>query len=105
MSLVLWEHPEATAEYVAATGWYETRGQGLGVGLIDQVEAAQKRILEWPDAWPAFPGWERVPLVRTAKVAVYPYRISYVVRGTQVAILAYAHTSREPGYWHHRYDD
>jgi len=104
VNLGLREHPEAAAELDAAVEWYEAREPGLGIGLIEQIEAAQRRVLDVPNAWPRFPGWDRLPLVRTAKVEVYPYRIVYVVRSQGIVVLAYAHTSRQPGYWRHRHD-
>jgi hypothetical protein len=35
----------------------------------------------------------------------FPYVVAYRTIGAQVTILAFAHTSRRPGYWRKRVDD
>ncbi|RHW26374.1 type II toxin-antitoxin system RelE/ParE family toxin [Nocardioides immobilis] len=99
MSLPQREHPEAAAEFDAALRWYEDREKGLGLALLDRAEASRADISAWPEAAPAFPGWTGDETVRCVLVKGYPYRIAYLLRETEIVILAYAHQNRRPGYW------
>ena len=82
--------------------YYDDQRAGLGDDFGVEVMAAISTIVEWPEAWPVFPGWRRSPVMRTSQVAVFPYRVVYFVRGYEVVIVAYDHNSRKPGYWRHR---
>lgn len=61
--------------------------------------------IEWnPEAWPKFRGWDRLPVVRSRDVDMFPYRVVYFVRDGELVIVAFAHQSRRPGYWRERVD-
>lgn len=61
-------------------------------------------MLDWPEAARVFPGWNELPVVRSASVRVFPYRVLYYLTDTEVVIVAYAHNRRKPKYWEHRLD-
>lgn len=105
MTLGWSEHPEATDELLTAIRHYHQQRPGLGNDLDTEIAAAIHDICEWPHSWPPLPGWDQQPTVRTRQVAIFPYRIVYFMHDTEVVILAYAHTSREPGYWKHRLEN
>jgi toxin ParE1/3/4 len=95
-------HPEAEAEFLDAVRYYQTREAGLG-GEFDAEVARAVDDAQWnPDAWPKFPGWDRLPVIWSRKVDVFPYRVIYFVRDNELVIVAFAHQSRRPGYWKHR---
>jgi len=97
-------HPAAEVEYLDAIRHYEAIRRGLGAEF-DRAAAGAVEDIDWnPEAWPPFPGWDRLPLVRSRNVDVFPYRVVYFVRGDEVILVAFAHQSREPGYWAQRID-
>ena len=96
------DHPEARAEYLDAVAYYDEQHAGLGDELIERFEGAIQEILADPASWPRVPDWNEEPLLRSRGVKAFRYRIIYYVQGEQVRIVAYAATSREPGYWRHR---
>lgn len=102
MTLHAHVHPEAEAEFLEAIRYYEAATTGLGVEFDTSVAKAVNDIRWSPEAWPKFPGWSRLPLVRTRKVDVFPYRVIYFVRDDEIVIVAFAATARRPGYWKHR---
>ena len=79
-TLRLREHPEALAELRAAARWYEGERPGLGVRFLDAVEAGLSGVLAWPRTGRPLSEHGDDPLVRRAKVAVFPYGIVYYVR-------------------------
>lgn len=44
----------------------------------------------------------RDPIVRSASVPDFPYRIIYFVTRDELVLIAYAHERRKPGYWKRR---
>jgi Txe/YoeB family toxin of Txe-Axe toxin-antitoxin module len=96
------DHPEARAEYLEAVAYYDDLRSGLGEELIDRFENAIQEILGDPNSWPLVPEWDEEPVLRSRRIETFRYRIVYYVRDEQVRIIAYAHMSREPGYWTHR---
>lgn len=104
MSLSRNVHPLAEAELLDAVRYYELLQEGLGRDLDDAVATAVDEI-EWsPHAWPKFPGWDRLPIVRSRKVEVFPYRVVYLVRDGELVLIAFAHQSGAPLYWARRVD-
>lgn len=95
-------HPEADAEFLDAVRYYQTREAGLGDEFDAEVARAVEDALWQPDAWPKLPGWDRLPVVRSREVDVFPYRVIYFEREGELVIVAFAHQSRHPGYWKHR---
>jgi len=82
--------------------YYNEQRDGLGFEFLSAVEAAINDIAAWPDSWPPFPEWDRIPVMRTRRVQGFPYRVIYLVDGEVVVIFAYAHDRRRPGYWRER---
>lgn len=100
MTLGWRDHPGARAEFLDAYDHYADIEDGtLGDEFIDTVESAAELILNWPDGAPPYRGHRRKPLVRSWHLGKFPYRLIYVVRASEILVLAYAHESREPGYW------
>jgi hypothetical protein len=56
------------------------------------------RIAEAPQRFPLL--FE--PDIRSAKVARFPYRVIYIVLGSDVEVIAVAHAKRRPRYWRRR---
>lgn len=65
---------------------------------MHQIETALSRISEAPSRYPAGEYGTREHVLPSS----FPYTIVYRVRESFVVIVAIAHHSREPRYWHHR---
>ncbi len=102
MTLAFVFHPEARAEFFADVDWYEEREVGVGARFEDAVREAIDAVVDSPESWAVWPGWDREPMVRSKGVDDFPYRVVYCVAGEGLAIVAVAHTKRRPGYWRDR---
>jgi plasmid stabilization system protein ParE len=90
-------HPEARLEYREAAVFYEARQPGLGAAFTREIEAAIDRILETPELF-RFVEQD----VRRCFAHTFPHGVLYTVEGDFILIVAVAHGSRKPGYWHER---
>ncbi|MGP5050836.1 type II toxin-antitoxin system RelE/ParE family toxin [Brachybacterium sp. JB7] len=104
MTLTRRIHPEAASELFEAAEWYEAARTDLGDDFLSEVGATEWQVLDWPEAARVFPGWNELPVVRSASVRVFPYRVLYYLTDTEVVIVAYAHNRRKPKYWEHWLD-
>lgn len=102
MTLAVRYHPEAVAELRADVAWYEDRGAGLGHRLEAAVDEGIGKVLDWPESGAIWPGWDSIPVVRSRRVAGFPYRLVYLVEPAELVVLALAHDKRLPGYWRER---
>jgi plasmid stabilization system protein ParE len=89
----------ASEELAAAVRWYESRRSGLGGEFYDAVAREIERIQHFPEI--GTPRGGRFPH-RRKRVARFPYTIAYRVREHDIYVVAIAHMSRRPGYWHNR---
>lgn len=101
MTYALSVHPEAVQELLGAIRYYEERA-AAGEDFANAARRARKDVAESPEAWPPVPYWNDMPLIRSRGVGHFPYRVVYYVRGDEVALIAYAHEKRRPGYWRER---
>lgn len=95
MNVVITE--EAKNDLFDAIDYYESEQVGLGVRLRDEFAEVSVSIGGNPLLWRERPeGYRRVNL------PVFPYYIAFVIRDNVIFIVALAHGSRKPGYWHER---
>ena len=93
---------EATEELIEASAWYELEVPGLGAQLIDAFEQAT--------AWLGEPNPPLVPVVgEAAKLGAkrlilqrFPFSLVTIANSQTITVVAFAHHSRKPGYWHER---
>lgn len=90
-------HPEAEAELIEATQFYERRVLGLGAQFLGTVDLAVGVIQQAPKRWRILEAD-----VRRYLVSRFPYAIYYRALPDEVRILAFKHHSRHPDYWRHR---
>lgn len=91
-----WRTP-ASAELVDALRYADSQRPGLAAELLDDVEAAERAILERPNSFPeVHRGCRRVLLRR------FSYAIVFRVEQDVTRIYAMAHQARQQGYWHDR---
>ena len=91
--------PEASAELEDAALWYESQRPGLGLELVQAVDLALEQIAGWPEIGRRVPGLPRDLPARKVPVKRFPYHVVYLPWDGVFRILAFAHDSREPGYW------
>ena len=90
-------HPEADAELDAAIGFYERQLPGLGLDFRKDVEIAIQKIQAAPLRWSLYSKRTRRFLIRR-----FPYLVIFKELEHMIVIIAIAHGSRRPGYWHDR---
>jgi toxin ParE1/3/4 len=93
----VWVHPDATAETDAAVRWYRERSAAAAERLVEEINEAIDRILEAPHRWPTgFRGTRKV------KLPCFPFLVIDRESDDTLAVLAFAHGRRRPGYWMER---
>jgi plasmid stabilization system protein ParE len=85
------------AEIFEALEYYKAIEPRLAARLVNEFEAAIRRIEHYPNGWRALDDRLRQCVVRG-----FPYVIIYSVVQDGVVIVAFAHTHRRPGYWRDR---
>ena len=93
---------EASAELEEAVAWYERQRPGLGAEFLEAVGVTLDQIARWPRAAQPVPGVAADVQARRAPVKDFPYHVAYLEMPNTIRILAFAHDSREPGFWHSR---
>lgn len=88
---------EAEAELRAAVEYYESQQPGLGLDLLQEIEAGIETIREAPARWRLHRDGTRRYLT-----ARFPYLMVYLYEREHLWILAFAHCRRHPHYWSER---
>jgi toxin ParE1/3/4 len=87
--------PEAERELIDGAIFYaEQANTELGLAFIAEFERALELLREHPNLgapWRAMT--RRFPIRR------FPYSVLYLVKGTELRVIALAHQRRRPGYW------
>jgi plasmid stabilization system protein ParE len=83
--------PEAAADAMKASHWYDERVGGLGVRFLDNIEAVMVSISEAPQQFPIYNGE-----IRRARLGTFPYAVFFTVTDNRVIVLAILHLYREP---------
>jgi plasmid stabilization system protein ParE len=92
-------HRLAVAEIDHEVEHYESRQEGLGAELEDELDAVLSMIVQFPEAAPP---WKQRADRRVAVLDRFPFTVPYQIVGDEIVVLALAHTSRRPGYWTRR---
>ncbi len=87
----------AESDFTASLTWYANRDTDLARQFDSEFDAAIKRIAESPDTFPAIDERHRYMQMRR-----FPFVIIFREDLVKVTIIAVAHTSRSPGFWHGR---
>jgi len=92
-----WFHPEAEEEFLSAISYYHDCQEDLGDDFFCEAQAAIKRILDYPKAWPIL---EKE--VRRCLLNRFPYGILYSIEPDGIFIIAVMPLKLNPGYWKYR---
>lgn len=95
-------HRLAEDELTEAATWYEAQQSGLGIALLDLIDKTLASIKSGVLPTSPIPGVEKIINARRILLRRYPYSIVLYERSEEIVILAFAHNSRRPGYWHER---
>ena len=93
---------DAEEELRGSIIWYEQIGAGLGVEFYREVQRVLKMIKRFPGIGSPVP---KVPSHRNTRRVLlrrFPFIVVYRERETDIQVIAFAHTSRQHGYWRDR---
>jgi toxin ParE1/3/4 len=91
-------HPEAQMERLEAVAYYKLQRLELGRNYEVVFNDALIRVHTYPDRYKI----ELQPNIRKLSLDKFPYNIIYRQIENQIEVLAVAHQSRRPNYWHNR---
>ena len=92
-------HRLAEDELTHAGSWYETKQPGLGASFLDRVDNTIERLRSGLLPSTPVPNVKIVKNARRVLVNSFPYSIVFYERKDEIVIIAFAHSSRRPGYW------
>jgi len=90
-------HDAARAELLDEIRYYASISPNLGKRLANEIEQATQLASEFPDMGLAYKYGTRRVFPKK-----FPFSVVYVVRESEVYVLALAPFSRKPGYWRAR---
>lgn len=102
MTRTLRIHRLAEDELTDAASWYETRQPGLGVSFLDLVDNVIDGLASGLLPSNPVPGVKSAKNARRILLKRFPYSIVFYERENEIMIIAFAHSSRRPGYWRSR---
>ncbi len=91
-------HPEARVDLKEGKAFYRHRSALAALAFAREIDIAVARIAESPWTYPEGEHGTREFVLPWR----FPYTIVYQVRAELIVVVAVAHQSREPAYWHHR---
>ena len=99
-------HPEAEQEAEEAAEWYGAREPQLAIEFARQFSLMIDDIYENPRRYAiAEDSPIEVDCRNVLHLGRFPYRIIYALVDDEIFIVAVAHHSRRPRYWHDRLND
>lgn len=95
-------HAAAAEEAAEAAAWYEKERPGLGADFERAVDAALDLLEAEIVPLVAVPGAAGKRGAKRLLLRRFPYAVIVRQSATEVVVVAFAHTSRRPGYWRGR---
>src|SRR5678815_5264542 len=91
-------HPEAERDLRDAAEFYQQRaGRSLSQSFLAEFEKAVNNLVRYPELGMPWRGNNRRYVMGR-----FPYSLVYRSSAEDIRILAVAHHSRQPNYWHER---
>lgn len=82
--------------------WYEDRRAGLGAEFYREVQRVLKIIRRNPRIGTSVSNVQPHRNTRRALLRRFPFTVVYGELDAEIQVIAFAHTSRKPGYWRNR---
>jgi hypothetical protein len=92
-------HRLAVEEIDHEVDYYESIYVGLGAELEDEIDAALDTIRRFPEVGAP---WKHRTDRRVFVLSRFPFTLPYQLSGSEIVVLALAHTRKRPGYWSRR---
>lgn len=96
--MIYFLHPAAKFERFEAAAYYKQQRQELGDSYFEDYQKTMERILKFPDRYKV----ALEPDIRKLAFDLFPYHVIYRFIDSKIQVLAVAHQSRRPNYWHNR---
>ena len=97
MSLPVAFHRAASAEFIDALAWYETKRAGLGIEFLAEIDRCVSLASERPLQFALVHGE-----VRRVVAHRFPYSIYFLAENHRIVVLAVFHGRRDPAAWQAR---
>jgi len=92
-------HSLASLELTEVVRWYASKRAGLEGDLLDEFSASLARLTLNPESGNPISADQKT---RRLLVTRFPHQSVYRIRPSEIAVVAFAHLKRRPGYWRHR---
>jgi plasmid stabilization system protein ParE len=83
--------PEASADAMEASRWYDERVNGLGTRFLNQLNTPMSSIRQSPSSYPVYRGE-----IRRIRMARFPYAVFFAAAESRVVVLGIFHLYRDP---------
>ena len=97
MSLPVAFHRAASAEFIEASAWYETKRVGLALEFIAEIDRCVSLASKYPLQFAVIR-----ENVRRVVANRFPYSVYFREEKQRIIILAVFHSSRDPAIWQAR---
>jgi hypothetical protein len=93
----LFLHPLAVEEILEAKNFYNSKVNGLGNHLFEEIDRAIKLIEETPVTWPTISKYLHRFILKK-----FPFAVIYRIKEDSIQVIAFMHQHRKPFYWKKR---
>ena len=97
MSLPVTFRRAASAEFIEASAWYESKRVGLALEFMAEIDRCLSRASEHPLQFPIVRGD-----VRRVVAKHFPFSVHFRAEDHRIVVLAVFHGSRNPAIWQAR---
>ena len=97
MSLPVTFHRAASAEFIEASAWHESKRGGLALEFMAEIDRCVSLVSEHPLQFPVVREDIRRVVARR-----FPYSVYFRAEGHRIVVLAVFHGSRNPAIWQAR---
>lgn len=97
MSLPITFHRAASAEFIEASAWYESKRLGLALDFMTEIERCASLAYEHPHQFAVVRGDIRRVITRR-----FPYSVYFRAEQHRIVVLAAFHGNSNPAIWQNR---
>ena len=94
MILPITFHPAASAEFIEASVWYESKRLGLALEFMTEIDRCVSRASEHPLQFAVVR-----EDIRRVVANRFPYSVYFRAEEHRIVVLAVFHGSRDPAIW------